>query len=171
MSSVASGPLPTTPSELVSIEMNRFDNAWVRLDENVKGPIAVEEVKPIWEQVSVRPLHMPGQPQTHFLQMNDKANLVLKSTMHVATLHRAIALAQRLIFGDISRILANEKGDEASVVKIDEYSRSHPWTLELECFPATGRLVRWNQNTPDKVYLNFEVSAESECDMYSEGQH
>jgi len=79
--------------------------------------------------------------------------------MHIATLHRAIALARQLIFCDIGRVLANEKGDEASVAKIDEYSRSHPWTLQLEYAPATGRLVRWNQKTPDKVYLNMEVSA------------
>jgi hypothetical protein len=126
MSSVASGPVPTTPTEFVSIEMNRFDNAWVRLDENVKAPIAVEEGDPLWKQVEVRPTHVPGQPQTHFLHRNDKANLVLQSPMHVATLRRAIALAQRLIFGEIGRVLANEKQDEATVAEIDRLSKSYP---------------------------------------------
>jgi len=165
MSSVASGPVPTTPTELVSIEMNRFDNAWVRLDENIKAPVTSEEVDPLWKQVAVKPTHIPGQPQTHFLQMNGKANLVLQSPMHIATLHRAIALARQLIFCDIGRVLANEKGDEASVTKIDEYSRSHPWTLELEYAPATGQLVRYNQGKPKEVRLCFEVSRFSDCDL------
>lgn len=158
-SSVASGPVPTTPTEFASIEMNRFDNAWVRLDDNAKPAVTTEEVDLLWKQVTVRPMHIPGQPQSYFLQMNDKANLVLHSKTHIATVHRAVALAQRLVFGDISRVLANEKGDEASAAKIHEYSRSHPWTLELEDLPASGRLVRWNQNTPEKVCLNFVVSA------------
>jgi hypothetical protein len=164
-SSAASGPLPTTPTELVSIEMNRFDNAWARLDENVKAPIAVEEVDPLWKQVEVRPTQVPGQTQTHFLQMNDKVNLVLQSTMHVATLHRAIALAQRLIFGEIGRVLANEKQDEATVAEIDRLSKSYPWTVELEDFPATGQLIRYNQGTPRQIGLCFEVSHFSDSDM------
>jgi len=165
MSSTASGPIPTTPTDLVSIEMNRFDNAWVRLDENIKVPVVTEEVNPIWEQVAVKPTHIPGQPQTHFLQMNDKVNLVLRSTMHVATLHRAIALAQRLIFCETGRVLANEKQDEATVAEIDRLSTSNPWTLELGDFPATGQLVRYNQNTPREIRLCFEVSRFSDCDL------
>jgi hypothetical protein len=171
MSSVASGPVPTTPTELASIEMNRFDNAWVRLDENLKAPIATEEVDPLWKQVEIEPTHIPGQPQTHFMQSTDKAHLVLQSAMHIATLHRAIALAQQLIFGEIGRVLANEKGDEATVAKIDKLSKSHPWTFELEYLPATGRLMRWNQKAPEKVFLNFEVSGQPECDTYFGGQH
>ena len=171
MSSVASGPVPTTPSELVSIEMNRFDNAWLRLDENVKAPIAVEEVDTLWKQVATRPTHVPGQPQTHFLQRNDRANMVLQSPMHVATLRRAIALAQRLIFGAIGRVLANEKQDEATVAEIDRLSKSYPWTVELEDFPATGQLVRYNQSTPREVGLCFEVSRFSDCDMSQGGQN
>jgi hypothetical protein len=51
---------------------------------------------------------------------------VLQSPMHVATLRRAIALAQRLIFGEIGRVLANEKQDEATVAEIDRLSKSYP---------------------------------------------
>jgi hypothetical protein len=171
MSSVASGPVPTTPTELISIEMNRFDNAWARLDENVKAPIAVEEVDTLWKQVATRPTHVPGQPQTHFLQRNDRANMVLQSPMHVATLRRAIALAHRLIFCEIGRVLANEKQDEETVAEIDRLSKSHPWTVELEDFPATGQLVRYNQGTPRQIGLCFEVSRFSDCDMSQGGQN
>jgi hypothetical protein len=176
ISSISSGPVPTTPTEIISIEMDRFGDVWARLNidpknpillqkkqpqmicENEMLPLPIEPDQPIWDHKQTVDTHVPGQPQTYFAQRYKDGKVVLQSEIHISTLKAALELAHRLVFGQVGRRLAGARKSEEAAAKVEELSTCNPWTFALELLPVEGRLTGFHQDRPRNLFLNFTVS-------------
>jgi hypothetical protein len=157
LASVASAPYPTTPADLSSIEMDRFGNAWARLDDNVKAKQELYELDHPWKEMEIG-RRESGQPQEYFCQVHSRFKEVLVSRSHLQTLQISMDLAHRLIFCRKGKKIAGYYKSKEAKTKIRELEGTNHWTIIFQDRIGQGQFVRYNQGTRDEIMLDFPVS-------------
>lgn len=157
ITSIASEPVPTTPTELVSTDMDRFGPwGWINSDLIAKQP--VYGLDNPWKMMDVQ-RRQPGQPQEYYCWIHNRFKEVLASQIHLSTLQDGLQLAYRLLFGHESQTLAGWFKSKDVEMKMRDIHRSHTWTIIFQDRAPNGQFARYNQERPQEILLDFQVSS------------
>ena len=157
MSSLTSGPYPTTPTDLSAVEMDRFGDAWGRLDDNVKAKQELYELDHPWKEMKIG-RRESGQLQQYFCQVHSRFTEVLVSRLHLQTLRQSMGLADRLIFCQEGKKIAGYYKSEWTKMKVTELEGANYWTIIFQDRVGQGQFVRYNQGVRHEIMLDFPVS-------------
>ena len=177
MNTVASEPVPTTPNDIVSAEMDRY--GWTLIDDNIKvnqdslkeEQVLVEESEELVRDTQdleglkypFRKMEIerrePGQPQEYFCWTHSRFKEVLASRLHLEALSDAMNLANRLIFSHRGLDIAGyHQASHGTKTIISDLSRSHPWTIIFQNRVPGRQFARFNQDRPHEIIFDFDVS-------------
>lgn len=160
MTSVASGPVPTTPTDLFSAEMDRLGYGWERIDDNIKSKPNqdLHDLNHPFKSMNVGPRE-PGQPQEYYCWTHSRFKEVLVSQPHLSTLRLIIELAYCLIFCNNGLEIAGYYESEETKGKLEKLARTHPWTIIFQDRVPGGQHARFNQDRPHEILFDFDVSS------------